>query len=585
MAGLKPGASSTLTAWHDIDWAKCLMEVRKLQVRIAKATSDGKSWKVKALQGILVRSFSARALAVRQVSQNSGSKTPGVDNVKWTTPQDKAKAIQELNKVGYKAQPLRRVYIPKANGKLRPLGIPVMIDRAMQALYLLALDPVAETTADPNSYGFRKGRSTHDAIAQCYKVLAHKDSAQYVLECDIKSCFELIDHEWILKNILLNKKMLKQWLKAGYLEGGIFNETEAGTPQGGIISPTIANMVLDGLEMQLAQKFGSSRLKRMKAHKARVNKVHFVRYADDMIITGSSKELLEQEVRPLVVAFLAERGLTLSEEKTCITHINDGFDFLGQHIRKDRRGSTKGKLRIVPAKKNVKAFLRKIRLTIKKFGSKHQLAMIKELNLMIQGWVNYHRHCSAARTFATVDFRIWEALVRWAKRRHPKKNVGWLARKYFGKDDRNRERFRCLATNKKGTYPFWLFKASDVPYQGYIKIKADSNPYNPIWEIYYEERVAYKMSNSLEGRKRLQYLHRRQKGKCPACGGLIDRITLWNIHHIVWKIYGGKDNFSNLLLLHPNCHRKHHAILERRKKLPAGEMCPGSKPLADPQGL
>src|SRR5258707_1467458 len=237
-----------VTDWHDIDWASVSHNVRRLQARIVKATKEGRWGKVKALQRLLTHSFSGKALAVRRVTENQGKNTPGVDKVTWNTPQKKLNAIYSLRQRDYRPQPLRRIYIPKKNGKKRPLGIPCMRCRAMQALYLLALDPVAETTADPNSYGFRPGRSTADAIEQCFIALGKQFSPQWILEGDIKGCFDAISHEWLLTHIPMEKAMLRKWLKAGYMEQRILYPTEPGTPQGGIISPVLANITLDGLE-------------------------------------------------------------------------------------------------------------------------------------------------------------------------------------------------------------------------------------------------------------------------------------------------------------------------------------------------
>jgi RNA-directed DNA polymerase len=324
---------------------------------MVKATQAGDWRRVKALQRFLVRSFCGKALAVRRVTENQGRRTPGVDGITWSTPEEKRQAIESLKRRGYQPRPLRRVYIPKAGqpDKYRPLGIPTLHDRAMQALHLLALEPVSETLADRNSYGFRSARSTADAIRQCHTILSGHGKAQWILEGDIKGCFEHISHDWLLSHVRMDREILRKWLKAGYIETGKLFPTEAGAPQGGIVSPTLANWTLDGLEVELETHFGSK-----GNHKAGRCKVNLVRYADDFVITGSSKELLQMEVKPLVERFLSIRGLELSPEKTRMTHIAEGFDFLGQNVR-----SFDGKIIVTPAKKNIQAFRPRLRRSLR----------------------------------------------------------------------------------------------------------------------------------------------------------------------------------------------------------------------------
>ena len=294
-AVIQAGAPIHGMNWYSVNWRSASRNVRRLQVRIVKAMKAGRWNKVKALQRLLRCSFSARLLAVKRVTENQGKKTAGVDNVLWDTAEKKLQSVKELNNRSYRAQPLRRVYIPKKNGKLRPLGIPTMFDRAKQAQHLLALDPVAETSGDPNSYGFRRERSCADAIEQCFHTLYRKEAAEWVLEGDIQSCFDQINHDWILSHIPTEKRTLQQWLKAGYIERHLFHQTEAGTPQGGIISPVLANLALDGLEPLLKKCY--------PRHKGL--KVHLVRYADDFIITCSDRQILEQDICSHLEAFLA----------------------------------------------------------------------------------------------------------------------------------------------------------------------------------------------------------------------------------------------------------------------------------------
>jgi RNA-directed DNA polymerase len=523
--------------------------VRRLQTRIVKATQEGKHGKVKSLQWLLTHSFSAKTLAVKRVTENQGKKTPGVDQETWSTPETKSQAVLSLKRRGYKPLPLRRKYIPKSNGKRRPLGIPTMKDRAMQALYLVALEPISETTADKNSYGFRPERCTTDAIGQCFITLGKKVSPQWILEGDIKGCFDNINHEWLTTNVPIDKVILRSWLKAGFMDRRILYPTKTGTPQGGIISPTLANLTLDGLEHLLLKKF-----KRKKTFNP---KVHMVRYADDFIITGNSKELLENEVRPLVEEFLKIRGLELSQEKTRVTHIEEGFDFLGWNVRKYN-----GKLLIKPSKKNVKTFLEKIRKIIKGNKTAKQVNLINMLNPIIRGWANYHKTQVAKETFSSVDYEIWKTLWQWSKRRHPKKGSRWIKEKYF----KSVETRNWVFTAETGKYLrngkpkiATLIKASDTPIKRHVKIQAEANPFDPKWEEYFEERLQLKMSNSLVGRKRMQQLWMDQEGVCPICHENISEKTKWHVHHILWKSQGGDDRQSNLVMVHPNCHRQIHS--------------------------
>jgi RNA-directed DNA polymerase len=542
--------------WHSINWKKVYRTVRRLQARIVKAVREGRWHKVKALVYLLTHSFSGRALAILRVVSNSGAKTPGVDGVIWNTPEAKSDAFNSLRRHGYQPQPRRRVYIPKSNGKQRPLGIPTMVDRAMEALYLLGLDPIAEVLADGQSYAFRLERCCADAVDQCHKILRGPNGPgsfgpDWVLEGDITSCYDRINHGWLMDHVFMDRKMLEKWLKAGYLEKHVLFATTEGTPQGGIISPVLANRTLDGLERLLANRFGATRRQR------RENKVHLVRYADDFIITGTSQVLLHCEVQPLVEQFLKERGLELSHEKTRITHVEDGFDFLGQTIRRHRNG----KVIIKPSKRNVKTFLAKIQETIDNSGSMTAGDMIWRLNQQIKGWTMYHRFVVSKRTFAAVDNRIFWSLRRWCRKRHHHKSWKWIKKKYFQQVGNNNWVFSGVIRNSKGKgRPIQLMQAAKVKVFRWQKIRSDANPYDPAWEPYLEERECWKWTHTLAKRGRIDYLWKEQGGKCVVCGQrLREEAEPWHVHHRVWRCRGGGDTYDNLELLHANCHRQIHA--------------------------
>lgn len=324
MTAIAAGAPSARAQnWNRVNWVAVNALVSRMQMRIAKSIRQCRWGRAKALQRLLSRSFYARLLAVKRIMSNKGSRTAGIDGVVWNSTAQYWNAAILLRVSGYRAQPLRRIYIPKANGKKRPLGIPTLHDRAMQELFAIGLRPIAETTGDPHSYGFREKRSLHDAIQMCFHSLSGRNHAQWILEADIKACFDQISHEWLLENVLLPRQVLRQWLNCGYIESSTLFPTEAGTPQGGIISPILCNLALDGLQEVIS--IGRSKRRR---------KLNFVRYADDFIVTGASREYLQDELLPALRSFLRERGLELSEEKTAITHINDGFNFLGFNVRK-----------------------------------------------------------------------------------------------------------------------------------------------------------------------------------------------------------------------------------------------------------
>ncbi|MCP4220302.1 MAG: group II intron reverse transcriptase/maturase [bacterium] len=472
----------TITAtdrWDSINWKAVYKRINKLQTRITKATQRGNGNLANKLQYLLTSSFEAKLLAVKKVTLNKGKRTSGIDKKLWTTSASKYKAALSLKTKGYKSSPLRRIYIEKkGKKKKRPLGIPTMYDRAIQALYSMALDPISETTADKTSFGFRKNRSTHDAAQHIFNYSTRNKGTQWILEGDIKGCFDNINHQWLMDNIPIDKKALKQLLKAGYIYKRKLFPTETGTPQGGILSPIMANITLDGIEKKIKDKYWKAKNGTVHYNHNK-HKVNYTRYADDFIVSADSKEILT-DIKNLIIQHLTERGLALSEEKTLVTNINNGFDFLGWNFRKYN-----GKLLIKPSKDSIKKIMETLKTIIHLHRGKTQTEMLKNLNPIITGWTNYHQSTCAKKIFAQLDTYIFYNLWRWAKRRHPRKSTKWIKRRYW----------------KSTLFNNWIFsdgtielkRAANTKIVRHRIIKLDANPYIPEFSRYYYYRNKQRM--------------------------------------------------------------------------------------------
>jgi len=556
---MNAASSGEATGWHQINWEKAYRFVRKTQLKIAQATKAGDWRRVFRLQRLLAHSFYGRCMAVKRVTENRGRKTPGVDGETWSTPTAKWNAVKRLShKRGYQPKPLKRVWIPKpGKQEKRPLGIPTMVDRAMQALYLQGLEPVVESTSDPKSYGFRPDRSTADAMVELFHLLAPNVAPAWVLEGDIKGFFDNINHEWLCRNVPMNKAMLNKWLKAGVIDKQQFAETKAGTPQGGIISPCLANATLNGLENQLkayfAQKVGLTKSKRLG--------LRVVRYADDFVITAYSKELLESEVKPWVEEFLSVRGVQLSQEKTRITHINTGFDFLGWSFRKyvPKSPYRKAKLFIKPSKKNAQTFYQKVATIINNSGALTQEALIGQLNPVLRGWAEYHSPVVAKQTFSKLEHLIFWRLWRWAKHRHPNKSAEWIRKQYFKSIGGQHWVFALENKLQSGEVRYRrLYGLASTSIVRHKRLPMDYNPYDVEHEEKWEALRVQRMRHKLRYRKEVWSIFARQQGLCAFCGGGISMQSGWHDHHIVRRVDGGSDSRDNRALLHPNCHSLVH---------------------------
>jgi RNA-directed DNA polymerase len=498
VATLAGAAPNTAVDGHASTGRKVYRTVRRLQARSVKAVREGQGHTVKALAYLLTHSVRGRARAIVRVVSNSGAKTPGVDGTIWNTPAAKSAAFRALRRHDDQSRPLRRVDIPKSNGRRRPLGILTLVDRAMQALSLLGLDPIAETLADGHSSGCRRERCCADAVDEGPKMLRRPHGRDtrgpdWVVEAASTSCADRFHQAWLLDHLPRDRVVWGKWRKAGYLEKHARFATTEGTPQGGVISPALAHRALDGWQRLRTERCGATRSRQ------RMYKVHLVRYAADLIIRGSAPFLLEHRVQPLVEQLLQARGLELSHEKTRSTPSEDGFDVLGQTIRRQRNGKVISK----PSKRTGKTFLAKVQDTIDHAGSLTAGDMIGRLNQQIKGWTMDHRVAGSGRTFAAGDHRIFWSLRRWGRQRHHNKSWRWSKKQYVQQAD-GAWAYSGVIRDRKGTgWPIRLRKAAGVKVLRWQKIRSDANPYDPGWELYLEERECWKRSHTLANRGRI----------------------------------------------------------------------------------
>lgn len=486
--------------WDDIDWVTHKSHVKRLQERIFCATHN-REWKqVKNLQKLLVRSYSAHVIVVRKVTQeNHGKNTAGIDNFLCNTPRKRERLIQEIQHMNwqtYKCQPVKRVYIPKPNGDQRPLGIPTIKDRVLQMLVKFALEPEWEAKFEPNSYGFRPGRRCQDAIRQIWetiKIRTNKNTSAWILDADISKCFDNIQHEALLVHIPVFKSVIRKWLKAGVVEFGSFRQTKKGTPQGGIISPLLANIALDGMERLFGMENSKGSYLAPSQRRGKNRGVSLIRYADDFVVTAPSRAIIETYILPKLQGFLQVRGLQLNQIKTRIIHRTEGFDFLGFTIRQFE-GKSRSICLAYPSKKSVKRHLTNIKEIISQMKASSAKELINRLNPVIRGWANYYRYSNAKRTFNAIDSYLWKSLWKWCIRRHSKKGINWIRKKYFRTIG---TRNWVFATNEGDALLFTAkFRAQSTRY---TKVKGNNSPYDPKLHKYWDQRARGKRQNQRWG--------------------------------------------------------------------------------------
>jgi RNA-directed DNA polymerase len=549
--------------WRLIAWRKLERRVFKLQTRIFKASARGDVKAVRRLQKTLIHSWSAKCLAVRRVTQdNQGKKTAGVDGVKSLTPQQRLDLVNTL-RLSKRAKPTRRVWIPKPGNSTekRPLGIPTLAERALQALVKAALEPEWEAKFESNSYGFRPGRSAHDAIEAIFNAISLK--AKYVLDGDISKCFDQINPTELLAKLNTFPRLrhqIKAWLNSGVLEQGQWFPTPTGTPQGGVISPLLANIALHGMEQHINQAFPRQSASKGKGGSNR-QPPYLIRYADDFVVIHEDLSIV-QHCQQRLSEWLVQIGLKLHPDKTHITHTlhpyegRVGFDFLGMTVRQFPVGkyrtahNTHGvplgfKTLIQPSDKSVKRHQQKLKDIIDRHQSATQRQLIDALNPVVAGWSNYFSTVVSSDTFSMLDHWLYRQLNHWASHRHPRKNQRWIANKYWLIDQG--EGWTFAAKTPDGMVRLARHNATVI--KRHVKVQGTRSPYDADW-IYWSTR----MGRHPQVNQRVALLLKRQKGLCPLCRLFFKDRDLLEIDHILPRAQGGLDEFKNLQLLHRHCH-------------------------------
>ena len=537
--------------WQAINWQRANKLVNQLRQRIYSATAAGDIKRVRNLQRLLIHSTANKLKAIRSVTQlNQGRNTPGIDRVIASNDKQRYALYQQL--CHYKTnqvKPVKRVYIPKSRGQHRPLGLPTIIDRCQQSVVKSALEPYWEAQFEGSSYGFRPGRSAHDAIQKVFCIARTRNTRKWVLDADIKGAFDHIDHRYLLERIgnFPARRWIESWLKAGVMTQGQLEATPQGTPQGGIVSPLLLNIALHGLEKEMGVEHDSyGRISKQSAYA-------LVRYADDLVIFGRSQASLE-EAKSKLAGHLGKRGLELSEHKTQICHLQEGFDYLGFHIKhyENLHRRTGKVLLIKPSKESVRDFRAMMKAEWDKVLGIDVGDAIKHLNQKIRGWGQYYCHSASKRTLSAMDHWMWKRQTRYCYRRHPNKLWWWKRKKYWGSIPGRRDKW-VFMDKTTGSY---LWKLGWFPIRRHVLVKGGNSTDDPALKTYWWKRQSQKRRYAFGVRSRLWS---RQQGVCPVCKAPIDNGEEIHLHHKQARSEGGENRLDNLWMLHKTCHKQIHS--------------------------
>jgi RNA-directed DNA polymerase len=529
-----------VTEWSQSNWKHAERRVHSLRCRIFRATQEQRWLQGRHLRKLLLRRYSNLVVSVRRVTPvNQGKATPGIDGDRATTPQERAALVHELRQYQpWKASPVRRLSLPKANGKKRPLSMPTLRDRVVQMVVKNALEPRFEAECEAQSYGFRPGRCGQDAM-EAISVALNEGAvgrALYILDADIQGAFDALSHDFLLHRLgsLPGRELIKQWLKAGYWEDGTLHPTPQGTPQGGVASPLVANIALDGLAKRLGQGY------------------RVVRYADDLLVMAKSQQAIDQAYR-VVVAFLAERGVRLHQDKTRLRHRTEGFDYLGFHVQ--MRGK---KLLITPQKQQGTDLLRALRSWLKRHQAVSAEAVLRHLTPLRRGWALYYCHVGSNRTFQNGEHHRWRALWQWAKHRHPRKPRRWIYRRYFEPGPSGATFYADSRDRRGQPLRLRLAKISRIPIVRQVQVKGTASPDDPTLQAYWTTRRIKMGRRRLAKGSKLYQLAEAQRWQCLGCGQTLFDGQEVHLHHRIPVHAGGRDDVENLQWLHQVCHHQQH---------------------------